>query len=92
MQAAHHAAGIPLLVSQVLDRAIGRCDAGVEERVEIDAADRDDPKEQETEGPQVVKRVPGRRKRALEQSLQALEDRSQGCGRAAHRPILERIT
>ena len=78
MQAAHHAARIPLLVRQVLDRAVGRGDAGIEEDVEVDAADRDDPIEEEAERAQVVERVPGRREGAVEQALEPLETQSAG--------------
>jgi len=81
MQAAHDAAEVPLLAGQILDRAVGFGRPGIEEDVEIDAGDRDDPVVEEAKGTKVIERVPLRAEDVVEQALEPLE---RGAQRALH--------
>jgi len=57
MEAAHDAAEIPLFVCQVLDGGIDAMNAGLENDVEVDAGDQDDPKKQKPQSTQVIKGI-----------------------------------
>ena len=49
VQAAHHAAYIPLLDGQTLHRGIRTLDTGIEKCVDVDPGDRNDPKQKKRE-------------------------------------------
>ena len=70
MEAAHHAGVVPMLLRQVLDRLVGALDAGIEEDEQIDAADGDDPEEEEAERTELGERVERRAEQPVERPLE----------------------
>jgi hypothetical protein len=73
MQAAHHTAQIPLVMGQPLDRLVGRGRAGIEEDVEVNPTDRDDPVIEEAERAQLIERVPTAAETGVQAELKPVE-------------------
>src|SRR5262245_41993389 len=88
MQAAHHARMEPVIGGDALDRLVGALDAGIEEDEQIDAADGDDPEEEEAERTELRHRVESGTEQAVERPLDELESAPEHAANGAdHRPL-----
>ena len=74
MQAAHHAADVPPVVRERLDRRVRFLDAGLEEDVEVEAARDDDPEQEVRDRAEVVERVVRFTERVVEHTLDVHEE------------------
>ncbi len=70
VQAARHAARVPLGVRQVFDRAISAVDAGLEKNVNIDTARGNHPEKEKRQRPEVIERIDPRAKGRIEGMLE----------------------
>jgi len=78
VHAAHHAAEPPLPVRQPFDRCVGGVDAGLVERIQVEAADGDRREHQAADRAQVVQRVGGVAEQAVEQPVGQQEEAAAG--------------
>jgi hypothetical protein len=84
VQAAQHAAEIPLLLRQPADRAVDTLDAGVEHRVEVEAAGDQDPEEEQAQRAEVAQRIVGAAEERIEKVFAAFEDGQARCRAGLH--------
>ena len=73
VQAAQHAAEIPLLLREPADRAVDTLDAGIEYGIEVQAAGDQDPEEEEAQRAEVAQRIVGAAEKGIEQVFAAFE-------------------
>ncbi len=84
VQAAHHAGMVPVIVAEIFDGLEGALDAGIEEDEQIDAADRDDPEEEEAKRAKLLEWIERGPEQPVERLLDQLETSPQNCPRAVH--------
>ncbi len=77
MQAAHDAAQVPLVDGELLQRVVGVGHAGVEEDVDVDAADGNDPEQEPAQRTELHQRIQTRPEELLADLLQPQEQRAQ---------------
>ncbi len=73
MQAAQHAAEVPLLLRQIADRAVYAFDAGIQHGVEIEARGDENPEEEQTQGAEMAQGIVGAAEDPIEEYLDAFE-------------------